>query len=113
MGDKKIAHRPHGLRGQWYAADLGHEDVRVQAAAVAKRMKWPCILRKLELPPGPLPISGSGNVSLKGRELDIRGDVVISLPRAKTLKKLLMLSPSSSCSRGSWTTAETADGAHC
>lgn len=79
-GTKKIAEKPKGSRGQWYAADFQNEDVRSQAKSVAKHMKWPCLHQDLKLPPCRLSISDPGTVSLQGRDLIISGDVELRLP---------------------------------
>ncbi len=79
-GDKEIVHKTHRARGQWYAADYRKKEVVRQAKTVSKRMKWECLHRKIKLPSGRLPISGSGDVSRSGSEIHVDGDVWLQLP---------------------------------
>ena len=88
-GDRKIDQKPNGSRGQWYAADFGNEDVRLQAKTVAKHMKWPCLHIDLKLPSGRLHNSGPGTMSVQGRELDILGDVELRLPSGFIIEETL------------------------
>ena len=88
-GAKKIAEKPNGSRGQWYAADFQNEDVRSQAESVAKHMKWACLHQDLKLPPCRLSVSGPGTVSVKGRDLEISGDVELRLPSGYIVEETL------------------------
>ena len=87
--DKRVDHKPGHARGRWYAADFKNETVRREARSVAKELNWPCLDRELRLTTGRVSFSGFGEVSVSGREIDIRGDIGLQLPHDVQVEDVL------------------------
>ena len=92
-GGSDFARKPEKARGRWHAADLSNAAVRRAAQAVARKQRWPCLHREIELTEGRFPLSGSGCVETVAdgseRRLDVRGTVRIRLPAAAVLEDTL------------------------
>lgn len=88
-GDRDVDRKPDQARGQWYSANFEDEKVRNQAVKVAENLGWSCLHKELKLSKGNFPLSGTGNVTVQKRKLNITGDVGIQLPQDVDVENVL------------------------
>ncbi len=91
-GGREFARKPAKARGKWFAADFDDAAVQREAQAVAGKLAWPCVHRELDLADGPIPLSGSGTVTVRGdseRRLEVRGSVRMRLSASAVLEEVL------------------------
>ena len=92
-GGSDFARKPEKARGKWHAADLSNAAVRRAAQSVARKQRWPCLHREIELTEGRFPLSGSGCAETVAdgseRRLDVRGTVRMRLSAAAVVEDVL------------------------
>ena len=86
-GRRRIACKPSGARGAWYAAKFEDGAARRRAEELAKELGWSCWNRGLRLRSGGLSVSGPGRVNVVNGVLDVQGNVSLRLPADAVIEK--------------------------
>lgn len=75
-----VIRKPWQSRAKWYRADLTDVTVAKAARDLAEHLAWPCLERRLPLPEGRVRAVGSGNLSVDGDVLIVKGKKSLRLP---------------------------------
>ena len=76
-----VVRKPWKSRAKWYAADLTDNSTYEAALALASRLEWPCIERRLSLPEGRVDTLGGGRLSVDGEAIVVEGEKILRLPK--------------------------------
>lgn len=85
------AERTESSRGRWYKADLEHGNIREAAVTLAHRMSPSILRRRVRIADARLSLAGGGVVTVdaQGRQLVVKGEVVLDLPASSSLQDSL------------------------
>lgn len=88
-GGKEVLRKPEKSREKWSEADFENTLVMQQALAEAQKLGWPCIDKEIIVTDRQILLSGSGDVTKRGRTLDIQGEVRLKVPKDSAINDTL------------------------
>lgn len=79
-GGTDFARKPESVRNRWLRADLSNRDTRERAISIAKKNRWPCLVRTYVLNNIECRTTGTGKLELTPRGYFANGRVRIAIP---------------------------------
>ncbi len=88
---RPVVRKPWKSRAKWDATDLTDNAACEAALALASRLEWPCIERRLSLPEGRVDTLGSGRLSVDGEALVVEGEKSLRLSKNVSVEEQIDL----------------------